>query len=965
MSGYVLDLRRGEQVPITAENLGEIQAGLQEGSLSLPPTITVVDPETRGAYDIETEQDPRFVQKMLEGSSRFRFATQAEIDDLADREEYGNRGLEAFGAGAVRGLTLGASDFLLQAAGVPRETLEGIQRQNPTASGAGELTGIIAPAIATGGEALLARGAQTGIRGSARTAISSTPMGVATRTGLSLGRATEQAVGRTAAEGFGARTLARASGIAAQGAVEGLAMGAGDVVSDYALGNPQLTAESAVAHTMESMFTGALAGAGLSLGGSAIGKLGELTVRNGSVTDRARMAVKRLFNRTTGQVLDDAAADTVIRTAEVSKLKEIAAAAVEKGAKLHGVTDEMATFAKQLVTDSELARRATRSAEVIEEAVPKIKASVDKLQDLDARFYDATHAGLKREIFDQAIQHPMPAEGKVFAATFLEKIKDFSDTITANPAMWGKSHKAAMQIAREMGRFYKGFKSALIPEDAAALEAAMTREGTVDQMVKLDVLKMRLGELRKAANANLRNKVEGLYAEVQSHLMDESIYGTAALAQRDINEATSRLVETSKLFKRSFLGDVHERHPSRPWDTHRQFDIEKTAKWLNHDTGTLRGKSRDDLFDAHLSALQDTLSALNKYYDFDEASKVLIEKELRQATKEAREAMGKVRKTIGARNQFEALQQATKSSLFSALAGNSPGPFSSGVMGGFLGGPLGGAGAALLGLTTNAAKNVPEIAARLGSMGLPNATVRLATATEETASVIERTVNKFGKIKKTIQPSFTAARLYATQQLTPVYLERVQRVIELSDDPQALDEAASAASIGMEEVAPDTAIAAKEAYKSGVYYLQSQIPANSIPDPTVVGDTVSPASHMDMARFLTQMAAVEAPIAIIEKVGNKTASPTEVEALKAVYPSLYAQLVEGFSLRIERGEMNEKDKQDIGTMLGIKVRRDVPVVIEQSETTTETNAQGSTSYNRREVTLHDNDKPTHQNIFDL
>ncbi len=115
------------------------------------------------------------------------------------REEFANRPFEAGLAGLGRSLTLGLSDQLLTKTGlVEPETLKNLEEENPTASLVGEL----------GGYAL--------------------PSGLAVKGG------------KIAAKALASKT----AGLVAEGALQG----AGDLISEEALGNADINAESIIAH---------------------------------------------------------------------------------------------------------------------------------------------------------------------------------------------------------------------------------------------------------------------------------------------------------------------------------------------------------------------------------------------------------------------------------------------------------------------------------------------------------------------------------------------------------------------------------------------------------------------------------------------------------------------------------------------------------------------------------------------
>lgn len=149
-------------------------------------------------------------------------AENAASDALQD--QYGSRTqqLEAGAAGLARGVSLGLSDLALTKSGaVSPETLKGLQTANPAMSNVGQLVGGAGLVGLTGGASAFTEGA-----GSA----------------------------------------AQIAGTSAEGGL----FGAGNALSDYAMGDPNLNAQKIAAH----IGTGALFGAGL----GALGETVEATL---------------------------------------------------------------------------------------------------------------------------------------------------------------------------------------------------------------------------------------------------------------------------------------------------------------------------------------------------------------------------------------------------------------------------------------------------------------------------------------------------------------------------------------------------------------------------------------------------------------------------------------------------------------------------------------------------------------
>lgn len=213
--------------------------------------INVVDPN--GALvSIPAEQ---FQDAVQEG---FRPATPADLTEYKNQQQYGegiSNELKAFGAGAARGATFGASDIALPKLGVStKEALKQRAERNPISTHAGELTGVgaslaLAPEVS--------------------------PAGLLARTGEATTELIPRLIVNPETATRGAKVLAGATDIGAKSlgsAVEGAAYGLGNEVSERALGDPDIHGENLLHNVGYGALFGGGLGATLGLGGKLFGK---------------------------------------------------------------------------------------------------------------------------------------------------------------------------------------------------------------------------------------------------------------------------------------------------------------------------------------------------------------------------------------------------------------------------------------------------------------------------------------------------------------------------------------------------------------------------------------------------------------------------------------------------------------------------------------------------------------------
>jgi hypothetical protein len=218
----VLDTATNQEVDVPDEEVTSLVAA---GKALLPKgQVPVVD--SRGVAGFVPSEDA--AQAMQMG---YRFRTAAEIAEEERREKYEDRPVAAGLAAAARGATLGLSDVALTQTGlVEGETLRGLEDYNEAVSIGGEVLGTGATLVFSGGTAAPAA---LGTR-------------VATKAGME------------AAKRLGGRAVVRG---AVEGAVEGGLQGLGRAITDDAQGRDPLTAEKALASTMEgAIFGGATGG---------------------------------------------------------------------------------------------------------------------------------------------------------------------------------------------------------------------------------------------------------------------------------------------------------------------------------------------------------------------------------------------------------------------------------------------------------------------------------------------------------------------------------------------------------------------------------------------------------------------------------------------------------------------------------------------------------------------------------
>lgn len=187
-------------------------------------------------------------------------------DDTVDLEEkYGDTvgSLKAGGLGAARSLSFGLSDeFLVQSKMMTHEELKAYKEQNPVASGVGEFVGIAGAILAP----------EVGILGKLAAPVKAvTKLGTAaTKAALPAASRIAGAIAPAATNPVINKVLSQAGALAIGSTPEAIAYGLGKNVTEHALGNPDLNAESVIASIGESVLFGVGVGGLFGAGKGAI-----------------------------------------------------------------------------------------------------------------------------------------------------------------------------------------------------------------------------------------------------------------------------------------------------------------------------------------------------------------------------------------------------------------------------------------------------------------------------------------------------------------------------------------------------------------------------------------------------------------------------------------------------------------------------------------------------------------------
>jgi len=428
------------------------------------------------------------------GSYGYIPATSEQIEKHRLQEKYGTPGqvFETGAEAAGRALTFGLSTHLEKAFGVQPEAIRARQEINPWAEKIGMGLGIAAPAIVSGGAALLPEAGGTAFRGAAEL---TAPSLIARAGGLGRGL-TETAL--PAGESLASRLATRAAQVGAGSAIEGAAYAGGNVVHEQALGDPHLTAQSAMAQ----IGLGALLGAGLG------GTLGAAEVGLPAAVTASKEAMARLGNKAAGAFRE---AYPTYAAARLNETPKVISDLISGKAPQLKSPEYRATFAKNL----------TKGLEDLHDA-----------NETTTRTLTRTIRPAERELLLSEIK---PEAAIADAQRLVNRIGTAGQELKAQGML--RDERIAAELEQMHGNLLDRLRNTANPAEVYDV---------------LDETKRHLWDLTKVSKAADRYKqltamdMKGLYTDFRQGLENEEVWGQAGARQAALNSAQTEHIATTK-----------------------------------------------------------------------------------------------------------------------------------------------------------------------------------------------------------------------------------------------------------------------------------------------------------------------------------------------------------------------------------------------------------------------------------
>lgn len=390
-------------------------------------------------------------------------AVQNEINDSV---KYGDNAAKTAVLSGLSAATFGLSDQVLVKSGAMKaEDLRKLKEQNPDSALLGEVTGVVGPAILSGGTSLAAKTASAGVKAASKA-------GAATEKVVSkmLNKAIKESGSQSIAKEIVKKTVEKGAG----SAVEGAFYGAGKLVSEDALGEADFNADNLLAYAGG----GALLGGAL---GSTIGAISPVITTAGQKVKGAASKIGAKY----GDVQKDA-----------QKLFGIADKEVLKNPKL---MDDVVDYARN--------RLSLKIGDDLDSLISKNKTIKDAaVKELDDIYDTVGPRTVNRSVFARtadALESEF-VKGKEGLASFKGLIAPVKNNIKDLRQLAGKKGPVSINELRKMRQEFdilaEKFRKSLDPTMAAQSAQrvrTMLRDELNDAITAFDA---KLGERVKLAN---------------------------------------------------------------------------------------------------------------------------------------------------------------------------------------------------------------------------------------------------------------------------------------------------------------------------------------------------------------------------------------------------------------------------------------------------------------------------------
>jgi hypothetical protein len=831
----------------------------------------------------------------------------------------------AFVGEGLSAATLGLSDVAGEAIG--GEDFADFRRRSaedsPLAGGLGTVAGVVAPAVLTGGGSTLAQGATRGAAALARGATSTAAKVVSApaRAALGIGQAVEQGAARGLArlgvtgESLAGRATLGAGKMAAGGAAEGAIFGAGEALSEAALapgGDYNGLAEKLWAGAGEGAKFGALTGGVLGgLGGVGSKAIEKLTGTGRSVDDIIEEATPGM--RPPGVVED------VVRNAPVDPLEAAGVTpailparkvALDFEARLSPPKTRSAEEAAAAFGPTNLSAEARSGRQMYAEADDILESASRDLRDNMAGLIKST-GDVTEEVVHRQLKRAHVAKnlGDIDSAAAIEQARGMAKTLRERALEMGG--KRGQDLADWAGSISKAADSG----DAADVYMAMdnARRQLYKRSLSVSASARRQTSFRRIEEAeSLAKTLKQSYLESADALMSP-VWGKQGAAQKSANQAWVRYIKAKDAAFGKIATQVGKDIDGLPVHT---VDSAKVASYVKQ-LGRFEGETTDQQIREFLVASRELTEAIGDGYALP-GTKAASLASMRDATEKIATTLQRADKTVRTVNEIDQLVKGAE--VDRALGNMSPGSIVGTIAGGIFGGGAGAVIGGMAGAAMRPGALIPKLAAAESTVA------RLRSAALKTDSKIAKSVRSWFERSKPGKERRSYGLIGAASSLrTDRALERKageSRADAYFRKVATIEQEANAPERAPHPDAPETSRAMEAVRKTAASFLLEKAPMGSRRYSHPVLARVArqrPPDEGQMREFARYVETVENPMTVLDALEEGRLNRQQVEALKAVYPSLYNDVRrKAYNELVSRGDdMAHADRVQLGTLLGI------------------------------------------------
>lgn len=902
--------------------------------------VAMVDP---GGTLVYVSQDE--AQKAID--SGFRLPTQAESQEVGQREKYGQglgNELRAGVEGAARGLTFGLSDVALGA--LDQEGTREREERNPMSAGLGEAAGVGAGLLATGGASGAAGAGVRGVAELGELAAAGTSSRLLARGIGGLGEFAT--AGKLGVAGAGVRGVAGLGELAAHGAehliaplagesllrtaaAKGLARGFGGAVEGAIYGGGQAVSEAALGQSEDlSQALMAHVGLGALVGGGVAGGLGFL----GSISDTGTRSIARTLglskeapgaeaatiSATEGEAgatppPSPTAEPSVAEAAPASPFAERAAKTAAKVGHIVSGADEstLADLVRLDQAGAEFRHAAFSSQPDVDKAAREMADSITANESAAREINQESLGSLKFEKVKALVDKDNLPQQLDTASMLFSKARDLVKQAQDEPTILKSNWQ-------KLGSLTDGFEKKVQKAIASGEDVG------AKTFIALDEMKRALGPLAKPGqfasegSGKFALAVRDLYtSDFRAELESQQVWGEkAAELQRRQNKAWTDYLSNKRQFDEHFMTKTGERgfNPIYEADGGK---IEGFLKNLN--------SVRNDIPQRHLLQHIETQETLAKEIRdlYDLAPEKVADMQARNA--QLKKTVSDISHDTSIKNKVAKVAE-TKTGRATVEAMKFYASVEKGIADRFGRGPLAGA--------KMAAENPEAYAAAKRMAARQQQAANLAgveKANQKVNQGIETGINsyfeRFGKVAK---GAVTPAAVGAVHRIAfrpgeqkkeashTAYKKRLGELAELTQNPDHLLATLQKNIGALQAAAPQIGGQLHFSATQALSFLYSKAPkdplAASLINPRM--STWKP-SDSELATFERYLHTAENPLSILDELKQGTLTPEAVETVRALYPSLMDKITRAMLPRLSEKEspIPYQQRLHLSTLFGV------------------------------------------------